>query len=90
MANSLVWFRRSPPGCRRIRNRGSLRCGCSWRQLVDMLRLAVAGVAAARGRTDLIFKVHLPAQEGDDWNQALQMAYTAKLSDPTSLSHRIR
>jgi hypothetical protein len=43
------------------------------RRLVDMLRLAVAGVAATSGRTDLIFRAHLPAQEGHDWNQILQI-----------------
>jgi hypothetical protein len=48
------------------------------RRLVDRLRLAVAGVAAARGRTDLIFRAHLPAQEGEDWNQILQKDYAAK------------
>ena len=38
------------------------------RLLVDMLRLAVAGVATGIGSAGLIFKAHLPAQEGDDWN----------------------
>jgi hypothetical protein len=52
------------------------------RLLVDMLRLAVSGVVEG-GRTDLIFKVHLPAQEGDDWNQVLQMDYMAKHSNAT-------
>lgn len=60
------------------------------RWLVDMLRSAVAGVAAERGRTDLIFKSHLPAQEGDDWNQVLQMNHAAKHSNPAPLSNRIR
>jgi Toprim-like/Protein of unknown function (DUF3991) len=60
------------------------------RWLVDMLRLAVAGVAAERGRTDLIFQAHLPAQEGDDWNQVLQMDHAAKRSNPPQLSNRIR
>jgi hypothetical protein len=34
----------------------------------------------------LIFKAHLPAQEGHDWNQVLHMDYTAKHSNPTPLS----
>ena len=55
------------------------------RRLVDMLRLAVAGVAAARGTTDPIFRAHLPAQEGDDWNQILQMDYAAKHSNPVPI-----
>jgi hypothetical protein len=55
------------------------------RRLVDMLRLAVAGVAAARGRTDLIFRAHLPAREGDDWNRLLQMDFAAKHSNPAPI-----
>ena len=58
------------------------------RRLVDMLRLAVAGVAAARG-TDLIFGAHLPAQEGEDWNQILQMDYAAKHSNPAPIRSEI-
>jgi hypothetical protein len=42
------------------------------RRLVEMVRLAVAAVATEMGRTDLIFHVHLPPQEGEDWNQVLQ------------------
>ena len=42
------------------------------RILVDMARLAVAAVVNDARRTDLIFNVHLPAQEGKDWNQVLQ------------------
>ena len=42
------------------------------RMLVDVVRLAVAAVATETGRRDLIFNVHLPAQEGEDWNQVLQ------------------
>lgn len=60
------------------------------RLLVDMLRLAVAGVATEAGRADLIFRAHLPAQEGDDGNQVLQMDYTARHSNPTPLSERTR
>jgi hypothetical protein len=59
------------------------------RLLVDMFRLAVAGVAAERGRADLIFTAHLPAQEGDDWNRVLQLDYTAMHSNPT-LSERTK
>ena len=54
------------------------------RGLVDMLRLAVAG-ATERGRTDLIFKAHLPASEGVDWNHVLQMDYAAKHSNPAPI-----
>jgi uncharacterized protein DUF3991/Toprim domain-containing protein len=60
------------------------------RVLVDMLRLAVAGVATEMGRTDLIFTAHLPVQEGEDWNEVLQMDYTTRHSNPTLLSGRTR
>jgi len=43
--------------------------GCA---LAEVVRLAVAAVASEAGRADLIFQVHLPAQEGADWNQILQ------------------
>jgi len=46
------------------------------RLLVEVVRMAVANIAAETGRTDLILKVHLPAQEGEDWNQVLQNAGT--------------
>ncbi len=39
--------------------------------LVNVIRSAVASVAGGKGRY-LIFQVHLPAQEGEDWNQILQ------------------
>ena len=42
------------------------------RMLVEMVCLAVAAVATESGRTDLIFNAHLPAHEGEDWNQVLQ------------------
>jgi Toprim-like/Protein of unknown function (DUF3991) len=42
------------------------------RQLVEVIDDAIAKVANTRGRRDLIFKVHLPAQEGEDWNHVLQ------------------
>jgi hypothetical protein len=43
--------------------------GC---KLVDVIRLVMATVATETGRTDLVFKVHLPAEDGGDWNQILQ------------------
>jgi hypothetical protein len=46
------------------------------RWLVEVVHLAVATVATETGRTDLTFKVHLPAQEGEDWNQVLQSRST--------------
>jgi hypothetical protein len=46
------------------------------RLLVEVVRLAVASVAAKMERPDLIFKAHLPSQEGEDWNQVLQNAGT--------------
>ncbi len=42
------------------------------RMLVEVVRMAVAAVATEAGRTDLILNVHLPTQEGEDWNQVLQ------------------
>lgn len=60
------------------------------RGLVNMLRLAVADVAAERGRTDLIFKAHPPAQEGDDWNQVLQMDFAGKHSNSPPHSNQSR
>ena len=42
--------------------------------LVQVVRTAMASVAAKTGRTDLMFQVHLPAKEGEDWNQVLQNA----------------
>jgi Toprim-like/Protein of unknown function (DUF3991) len=55
------------------------------RMLVEVVSVAVASVANETGRTGLIFKVHLPAQEGDDWNQVLQTH-----SSPSPLADRIR
>jgi hypothetical protein len=43
------------------------------RRLVKVVRLAVASAAIETGR-DLLFLVHLPAQDGEDWNQVLQRA----------------
>jgi hypothetical protein len=42
------------------------------RMLVDMVSVAVARVARGTGRADLNFRDHLPAREGDDWNQVLK------------------
>jgi len=54
------------------------------RQLVEVIREAVAGVANRPGRNDLIFKAQLPAKEGEDWNQVLQNAVLIfKLDLPT-------
>jgi hypothetical protein len=46
------------------------------RMLVNRVRSAVASVASKTGR-QLIFLVHLPSQEGEDWNQVLQRAAAA-------------
>jgi hypothetical protein len=43
------------------------------RMLANMVRLAVEGVARTAGR-NLIFQMHLPTQEGEDWNQVVQRA----------------
>jgi hypothetical protein len=43
------------------------------RLLVNMVRIAVEGVASKIGR-NLIFQVHLPTDEGEDWNQVVQRA----------------
>ena len=42
------------------------------RQMVEVIREAAASVARRTGRSDLIFKTHLPTQEGEDWNMVLQ------------------
>src|SRR5438552_13954561 len=42
------------------------------RQMVKVIREAAASVARRTGRSDLIFKAHLPTQEGEDWNMVLQ------------------
>jgi hypothetical protein len=44
------------------------------RKLVDVICEAVAGVARRTGKSDLIFKAQLPANEGEDWNLVLQHA----------------
>jgi hypothetical protein len=43
--------------------------GC---HLVEVIREAAASVARRTGRSDLIFKAHLPTQQGKDWNMVLQ------------------
>ena len=52
------------------------------RMLVELVRLAVAAVATQAGKTDLRFNVHLPAQEGEDWNQVLQEQSQRKEKPP--------
>jgi hypothetical protein len=54
------------------------------RQMVEVIREAVASVAGRGGRSDLILKSQLPAKEGEDWNQVLQNAVLIfKLDLPT-------
>jgi hypothetical protein len=50
------------------------------RMLVEVVRVAVASIANEKGRTDLIIQVHLPTQEGEDWNQVLQRTAAARAS----------
>jgi len=52
------------------------------RELVGVVRLAVAAVATETGRRDLIFQVQLPAQEGEDWNRILQQHSRRKEKPP--------
>jgi hypothetical protein len=42
------------------------------RTLVEIARAAVLRVANQKERINLIFQSHLPAQEGEDWNQVRQ------------------
>jgi uncharacterized protein YhdP len=59
------------------------------RMLVEVVRVVVASVANEKGRTDLIIQVHLPTQEGEDWNQVLQRTAAARASpDGASRSDR--
>jgi hypothetical protein len=55
------------------------------RMLVAVVRLVVAAVATETGRTDLIFNVHLPTQEGEDWNQVLQEHSQRKRNHPAQV-----
>ena len=50
------------------------------RMLVEVACRAVENVAIKTGRGDVIFQVHLPAQEGEDWNQFLQRTVPARAS----------
>jgi hypothetical protein len=49
-----------------------------------MLAEVVRGAVARTGRTDLVFRVHLPAQEGEDWNDILRATARTQPS-PTRL-----
>jgi Toprim-like/Protein of unknown function (DUF3991) len=42
------------------------------RKLMEEIREFVVNAASGTGRSDLIFKPHLPTQEGEDWNTVLQ------------------
>lgn len=55
------------------------------RKLVDVIRLVMARVATETGRTDLTFKVRLPAEDGEDWNQILQEHSQRKRKPPTGV-----
>jgi hypothetical protein len=46
-------------------------------KLIDVVRLAVAGAARKTGK-NLKFLVHLPPQDGEDWNQVLQRQRTPR------------
>jgi len=50
------------------------------RMLVEVVRAAVANVVSRTERVDLIFQIHLPSREGDDWNQVLQRATAVRAS----------
>lgn len=50
------------------------------RSLVEVVSRAVANVVSRTGRAALIFQIHLPTQEGDDWNQVLQRTAAARAS----------
>ena len=45
----------------------------SFKREIDLRQFAVS-LASRTGRSDLIFKTRLPADEGEDWNQLLQNA----------------
>ncbi len=42
------------------------------RTLAGRIRDAVAGLAGTTGSSGLVFKIHLPTKEGEDWNSILQ------------------
>lgn len=53
------------------------------RRLADQTREVVANAASRTERSTLIFKSHLPAQEGEDWNIVLQkLASVPKIDLP--------
>src|ERR1017187_4787282 len=52
------------------------------RILVEVVRAAVASVATSTGRTGQIFKVHLPAQRGEDWNDVVAGGQSARVTPP--------
>jgi hypothetical protein len=54
------------------------------RMLVNVVRLAVEGVVRTTGR-NLIFQVHLPTQEGEDWNQVVQGRVKTRSSQGTGV-----
>jgi hypothetical protein len=56
------------------------------RMLVEIVRAAVLSVASKTERTDLIFRAHLPTQEGEDWNQVLQNWTCQKSSRQETIS----
>jgi hypothetical protein len=57
------------------------------RLLVKMVRFAVANVVNRTGR-NLKFLVHLPTQDGEDWNQVLQRAASPELRQDQTKSSR--
>jgi len=52
------------------------------RRLSDEIRQVVANVASRTERSDLIFKSHLPTQEGEDWNIVLQNWHRTRVGLP--------
>ena len=52
------------------------------RMLVKIVRLAVANAANRTGK-NLTFLIHLPAQDGDDWNRVLQRVASGHRQDET-------
>ena len=57
------------------------------RRLVEAIREAVARVADQAGRSDLNFQAHLPAKEGEDWNQVLQKTAVTWINLQTGLAN---
>ena len=48
------------------------------RRLMEETRELVVNVASGTKRSDLVFKSHLPTQEGEDWNIVLQNSYRSR------------